>query len=208
MTHDPNAPSVPPSFPALDSTTPDFWNVRYQANFTPWDAGGVPPEVAALATGTTPRGRVLVPGCGSGWELAEFSSAGWDALAIDFSAAAVERARALLPAQRERIVLADFFEFDTGSGFDLVYERTFLCALKPDLWPRWSNRIADVVRPGGLLAGFFYREDKRGGPPFALPEGRLEEMLGARFERIARAPSIAPIDLFRDREQWEIWRRR
>jgi len=208
VTHDPNAPPAPPSFPALDSTTPDFWNVRYQANFTPWDAGGVPPEVAALAAGSTPRGRVLVPGCGSGWELAEFLRTGWDALAIDFSAAAVERAHSLMPAHRDRIVLADFFEFDSGDGFDLVYERTFLCALKPVLWSRWSTRIAAVIRPGGLLAGYFYRQEKIGGPPFALPEGGLEEMLGGRFERIAQSPSIAPIDLFRGHEQWEIWRRR
>ena len=41
-------------------------------------------------------GRVLIPGCGSGYEIEAFSSAGWDVIGIDFSKVAVARARRLL----------------------------------------------------------------------------------------------------------------
>jgi hypothetical protein len=40
----------------------------------PWDFGGVP---VFLEKHYGP-GRVLIPGCGSGYEIEAFSSAGWD----------------------------------------------------------------------------------------------------------------------------------
>jgi len=92
---------------------------------------------------------VLVPGCGSGYEIRQFAERGDDVLGIDFSDAALERARKLaLPARQ-----ADFFALDERP-FDVVYERTFLCALPRHRWPAWSARMPMLVRPGGLLAGW------------------------------------------------------
>ncbi|HZE59527.1 MAG TPA: methyltransferase domain-containing protein [Burkholderiales bacterium] len=96
-----------------------------------------------------PGRRVLVPGCGSGYEIRQFAERGDDVLGIDFSDAALERARKLaLPARQ-----ADFFALDERP-FDVVYERTFLCALPRHRWPAWSARMPMLVRPGGLLAGW------------------------------------------------------
>ena len=79
--------------PREDAARPEFWEKRFRESFTPWDAGGVPAALRQFL-GTEPHGqRVLIPGCGSGYEVRAFHEAGFDVLAIDFAPAAVERAR-------------------------------------------------------------------------------------------------------------------
>lgn len=192
--------------PKLDPAAPDFWDLRFREGFTPWDAGGVPAALRAFLAREPAGRRVLVPGCGSGYEVRAFAAAGHDVLAIDFSAAAVEAARRVLPELGHLVVHGDFFAQPLGL-FDLVYERAFLCALPRAHWQRWAARIAEVVRPGGRLAGFFFRSDEKRGPPFGLGEGELEGLLAPGFRQIEDAAVADSIPVFAGRERWQIWRR-
>ena len=79
-----------------DSSKPDFWNTRYASGKTPWDLGGVPAALRSFLSRARPPGRVLIPGCGSGYEVQAFHEAGFAVTAIDFSSAAIERAGRLL----------------------------------------------------------------------------------------------------------------
>jgi hypothetical protein len=99
----------------------------------------------------------------------------------------------------------DFFAFDPHQGFDLVYERAFLCALPRRLWPAYAERVAAVLRPGGMLAGFFFFGDGDRGPPFALHPGELEALLGARFERVDDREVTDSVPVFAGRERWQAW---
>ena len=49
----------------------------------PWDAGGVPRELAKYLAGAAGGGRVLIPGCGAAYEVAAFHEAGYEVIAID-----------------------------------------------------------------------------------------------------------------------------
>ena len=74
-----------------DAAKPEFWEKRFRENFTPWDAGRVPSDLERFLR-SEPRGRrVLIPGCGSGYEVRAFAEAGHDVIAVDFAPAAVER---------------------------------------------------------------------------------------------------------------------
>jgi len=191
--------------PREDAAQPEFWEKRFRENFTPWDAGSVPGALEQFVQ-TEPRGRrVLIPGCGSGYEVRAFAEAGYDVLAVDFAEAAVERARRILGPLSDRVRLADFFEFDFETQFDLVYERAFLCALPRRLWPRYAPRVSQLLRPKGRLAGFFYFDDGERGPPFGLKVGELETLLSDRFERIADAEVRDSIPIFAGKERWQIW---
>ncbi len=206
-----------PEFNSRDPTQATFWDERFAADFTPWDARGVPPMFERwIAAGNAPPGtRVLIPGCGSAYEVALVDARGGDVLAIDYSAAAVARARAVLaPALAERALReADFFTFD-AQPFDCIYERAFLAALPPSLWPRWAQRTAQLLRPGGRLVGFFHLEAKvpepRRGPPFAITAAELDQLLGEHFEREQDdpVPAAESLPVFSGRERWQVWQRR
>ena len=187
-----------------DSSKPDFWDTRYRGGVTPWDAGGVPPRLTPWLSAQPSGRRVLVPGCGSGYELQEFAKHGDDVLGIDISDAALERARKLgVPVRK-----ADFFTLDEPA-FDVVYERTFLCALPRRCWPDWGARIPALVRPGGVLAGFFFFDDNERGPPFGISMPRLHELLDASF-MLAEDEAIPPeqsVPVLKGRERWQVWRR-
>jgi SAM-dependent methyltransferase len=194
--------------PRLDPAGPAFWDVRFRDGFTPWDAGGVPAAVREFLARAPAKLRVLIPGCGSAYEARAFADAGHEVVAIDFSAAAIDAARRALGDLDRILVYGDFFAFDFGAPFDLVYERAFLCALPRAHWPRWARRAGEVVRPGGRLAGFFYWNDATGGPPFGLQAGEVERLLAPAFERIEDAAVTDSIPVFAGRERWQVWGRR
>ena len=188
-----------------DAGRPEFWEKRFRENFTPWDAGRVPAALERFLR-TEPGGlRVLVPGCGSGYEVRAFAQAGHEVLAVDFAPAAVERAQGVLGPLSDRVRLADFFEFDFGEPFDLVYERAFLCSLPRPLRPRYAQRALQLLATRGRLAGFFYFEDGERGPPFGLKSGELEALLSGRFERTTDAAVDDSTPIFAGKERWQVW---
>jgi SAM-dependent methyltransferase len=100
----------------VDSTHPDFWTSLYAAGKMPWDFGSVPAALKSFLARSSTPGRVLIPGCGSGYEVQGFHDAGYDVTAIDFSPAAVDQAKRVLGVLAERVILGDFFTQDIGQG--------------------------------------------------------------------------------------------
>lgn len=215
--------TAPPTFATRDPAAADFWDERFAAGFTPWDAGGVPPAFTRwlASVGAGAGRRVLVPGCGSAYEVAALDAAGFAVTAIDYAATAVAQARAVLGAALADRVLrqADFFDFGqdaTGAParFDFIYERAFVAALPPALWPQWAARCAVLLVPGGLLAGLFVIEAAvpapRRGPPFATTRAELDALLDADFalQQSQPVPAAESLPVFADREQWLAWQRR
>ena len=194
---------------AQDSSKPDFWDTRFRQNTTPWDAGRVPAALQRFVARHTGRGRVLVPGCGTGYEVRELANAGFDVTAIDFSEAALEAARRELGPLAHLVHFGDFFRFEPDTPpFDAIYERAFLCALPRRVWIDWAKRVAELLRPGGLLFGNFFFDSNLKGPPFGIGEAELDALLAADFERIEDDPVEDSIPAFAGRERWQVWRRR
>jgi thiopurine S-methyltransferase len=198
-----------PTFPKRDPADPQFWDLRYGADFAPWDAGKVPVQLRAFVDASAAKRGVLVPGCGSAWDVRFLAESGWDVLGIDFSAAALETARHILGRYADRVRQADFFAPIGEAPFDVVYERAFLCALPRRLWIDWGARVAELVAPHGTLAGFFYFDEGERGPPFPLhSQEELDLLLAAAFERVEDAAVPDSIDVFAGKERWQAWRRR
>ncbi len=204
-----------PTFPKRDPAGPEFWDLRYEARFAPWDAGKVPGQLQAFAAqlplpAERPRPpRVLVPGCGSAWDVRFLAQSGLDVLGIDFSLEALASARAMLGPHAGRVRRADFFAPIAEAPFDLVYERAFLCALPRRLWADWAARVAELVAPGGFLAGYFFFDAGERGPPFALhSREELDGLVESAFERLEDAAVGDSIAVFAGKERWQVWRRR
>lgn len=234
-----------PTFGTRDPAQAAFWDERFRAGFTPWDAGGVPAafvrwvESGALAPGA----RAVIPGCGAAHEAGWLDARGYAVTAVDISAAAVERATRLLGADVATRTLrcADFLALPPSAPHsaaaarpddapapstaphpagdaraddpaDLVYERAFLAALPPALWPRWAPACAARLAPGGRLVGFFLLDeaaaDPRRGPPFAIRRAELDALLaGWRCLEDAAVPEAESLPVFAGRERWMVWAR-
>jgi len=190
-----------------DSNQPDFWTVRYAAGKTPWDFGGVPSALKSFLERFAVPGRVMIPGCGSGYEVQAFHAAGYEGSAIDFSPAAVEQAKRVLGFLAERVIWGDFFTYDFGQRrFDLIYERTFLCSMAPSRWPEYVNRMADLLLPGGRLIGvFLYGQRPSSGPPFPITDAEANKLFKKHFQLVRSEVMTDSLPLFRDMERWQEW---
>ena len=197
-----------PEFASRDPATPAFWDERFERAFTPWDLKGVPQALRDFVARDAATRTVLIPGCGNGYELAYLAKAGWDARAIDFSPAAVSRARAEVGPWAERVVEADFFAWQPPHPLDLIYERAFLCAMPASMWPQVAARWADLLAPGGQLAGFFFFGSAPKGPPFGIARTALEALLASHFDLIEEGEVVDSLPVFAGQERWMVWKRR
>jgi SAM-dependent methyltransferase len=189
----------------MKSSDRKFWDIRYRAGKMPWDFGGVPGALNTYLETAKP-GRVLIPGCGAGYEARTFHDRGCDVLAIDYSTAAIECARQVLGPLADKTLLADFFTHDFGERkFDVIYERTFFCSLPPDHWPAYALRMAELLRPGGTLIGFFLYGHEEEPPPYPLTEEIARQLFGRDFTRVADEPVTDSLPLFAGRERWQVW---
>ena len=193
---------------AQDSSKPEFWESRYRDNVIPWDAGKAPASLQEYARNLSPGARVLIPGCGSAYEAAYLAGKGFDVLAIDFSPAAVAAAQKNLSGLGDIVRLADFFDFDFGQPFDVIYERAFLCALPRKMWSGYPDRCAELLKPNGVVTGFFFFADSPKGPPFGTSQAELDGLMQPRFDRVEDLPVADSIDVFAGRERWQVWRRK
>lgn len=146
-----------------------FWDVRYQHAVTPWDRGQTSPALTGwLQERTLQPCRILVPGCGRGYEVIELARRGFDVVALDISAEAVRHVQHKLSESglEAELIQADLFDWAPDHAFDAVYEQTCLCALLPEQMAAYALRLADWIRPEGDLFALFMQTGKSGGPPF------------------------------------------
>lgn len=155
----------------------DFWQSRFESGSTPWDRGAPNPQLKQwMDTGAIAAGdRILVPGCGRGWEVAELAAGGARVTGIDYAPGALTACRILLDSRalEAELVEADVLRWEPDAPVDLVYEQTCLCAMHPDHWQQYAARLHAWLRPGGRLLVLFLQapgvESQQGfikGPPY------------------------------------------
>lgn len=153
-----------------------FWEQRFQQGNTPWDRGEANPQLASwLAAGELKPCRILVPGCGSGYEVAALAQAGFEVTALDYSSEAIARTRGHLASSslKAALIQADALAWLPVRPFDAVYEQTCLCALYPDQWRAYGDQVYRWLKPGGRLHALFVQFPRPGaaqgiieGPPY------------------------------------------
>ncbi len=194
-----------------DSSRTQFWVKRWERNKLPWDLGHVPPDlVSFLRRAGMSRCPVLVPGCGSGYEVAAFHDSGFDVSAIDFSGPAVASAREILgPLLGEKVIQANFFKHDFhGQRYGLVYERGFLCSIPPARWHEWISRMANLIYPGGRLVGLFLYGEEPEPPPYPLTQAIAADLFAPSFRLVCDQPAAPDtVAVYRGLENWQEWER-
>lgn len=160
------------------------WEQAYQENFTPWDKDAPSPPLVEWLAQNELKGRVLVPGCGLGHDVALLAAHGAQPVGLDLSETAVERAKVRHPKLKDCFIQGDLFEH--SSEYDALVEHTCLCALPPEWRLRYRDAAARLIKPGGLLVGVFFinpdMDPGETGPPFGISEEELTALFADSFE--------------------------
>ncbi len=171
------------------------WAQRYRDENTPWDRGHAHGELAArLARGElqppTPGARAYVPGCGRGYDAVALAEAGWRVTAVDIVGDLEQLLRSQLEPLGGEFLMGDA-TVAPREDFELVWEHTFLCALRPDQREAWAHMVRTALVPGGRFAALIFPADKpvsEGGPPWGYDAERLQGWLGDELELLESAP--------------------
>jgi thiopurine S-methyltransferase len=179
---------------------PDFWLARWREGRTGFHEAEpnvfLSKHAARLGA---PSKRVFVPLCGKSRDLAFLASLGHEVIGVELSPIACDGFFAestLTPERSHRgkfealtagsltILVGDVFDADraTLGAIDGIYDRAALVALPPEMQQRYADHLLSLLEPGSpiLLVTFDYDTSKMSGPPFAIPEARVEELFGAR----------------------------
>ena len=151
----------------------DYWETRYREHRTGWDRGQVHPALGDWRqTGALFPCRIVVPGCGRGYEVVELVQAGFEVTAIDFATTPLRAIQSDLE-RRDRIngyvelLQRDVFEYQPDRPFDAIYEQTCLCAIDPTRRIDYANQLQRWLRPGGnLLLLLLQTPLVTGDPPY------------------------------------------
>jgi SAM-dependent methyltransferase len=135
-------------------TTPS-WNDSYaRSEPPPWDIGQPQPGFVRLADRGLLTGRVLDAGCGTGEQTLLAASSGADALGVDVSPLAIERARGKAAARgiKARFEVADALNLgDLQLTFDTVIDSGLFHVFDDENRGRYVTSLASVLRPDGRL---------------------------------------------------------
>jgi SAM-dependent methyltransferase len=150
-------------------TTPS-WDWAYaEGGQAPWDIGRPQPAFRRLANDGLLAGRVLDAGCGTGEHTLLAAAAGADAVGIDLSALAIERARAKAAARgiKARFEVADALNLaDLGLTYDTIIDSGLFHVFDDAGRARYVESLASVLRRGGTcyLMCFSDRQPGTVGP--------------------------------------------
>ncbi|KDO51605.1 hypothetical protein CISIN_1g024021mg [Citrus sinensis] len=190
------------------------WEKCWEEGLTPWDIGQPAPIIVHLhQSGALPKGRALVPGCGTGYDVVAMASPERYVVGLEISDIAIKKAEELsssLPnAKFVSFLKADFFTWCPTELFDLIFDYTFFCAIEPEMRAAWAQKIKDFLKPDGeLITLMFPISDHVGGPPYKVSVSDYEEVLQPMgFQAISIVDNKLAIGPRKGREKLGRWKR-
>jgi SAM-dependent methyltransferase len=154
----------------MASMDQSYWENRYQTADMPWEKGEPSPGLVDFlqAHPDLPRGRVCVPGCGTGHDVRAWAKAGFEAFGFDLAPSSIrlateKTAAAGLTAQFQ---LANFLHDEPPFLFDWLFEHTLFCAIDPNERDNYVRAVARWLKPGGHYLAVNYLIPDEDGPPF------------------------------------------
>lgn len=152
-----------------------FWNEKYLNSESSWDLNSPNPVFIQLLNENKfiSRGKILIAGCGKGYDAIAAAQMGYDVTAIDFSSYAINFTNELAAKNSVSIktIEEDIFVLNAGyeNQFDIVYDYVMYCAINPDRRREYAEKISSLLKPDGKYVALFFPVEKReGGPPFGI----------------------------------------
>lgn len=131
----------------------DF-DAAYAAGTPPWDIGRPQPAFARLAGDGALRGRVLDVGCGTGEHALMAATLGFEAVGVDASPRAIERARrkAVERSLDVRFLVVDALDLSTlDAQFDTAIDCGLFHVFGDEDRARYVESLRHAISPGGQI---------------------------------------------------------
>jgi cyclopropane fatty-acyl-phospholipid synthase-like methyltransferase len=128
------------------------WNSEYEVT-PPWDIGHPQAPFVTLAEAGKLKGQTLDVGCGTGEHVLLAAEHGAEAMGVDISSLAIERAREKAAARDLKVTLqvADVLHLDElGLQFDTVTDSGVFHVFADDERPLFVRSLRSALRPGGV----------------------------------------------------------
>jgi methyl halide transferase len=166
----------------------DYWEQHYQSGDMRWEKGAASPGLVDFlaAHPELPRGRVCVPGCGTGHDVRAWARAGFEAYGFDVAPSAIrlaaEKSLTAAPnpgalASRRQVShssqpagetpalpgggnvsfqQADFLRGEPPFLFDWLFEHTLFCAIRPNERDDYVRAVLRWLKPDGQYLAVNY----------------------------------------------------
>lgn len=145
-----------------------YWTSRYLNKRTGWDLGKISPPIKAYIDQLTNReSRILVPGAGNSYEAEYLFLNGFkNVYVLDIAGEPLINLKNRVPAFPQKQLLQEDFFSHSGS-YNLILEQTFFCALPREKRNSYAQKIVELLKPAGKVAGVLFDIDfPQEGPPF------------------------------------------
>ncbi|MFM1931739.1 MAG: hypothetical protein RL226_1042 [Bacteroidota bacterium] len=159
-----------------------YWQQRWQEGATGWDIGAASPFLMHVASQFPLNTRILIPGCGSGYEAEALWRLGYSGVeVVDIATEPLRKLAERVPdfplAQMHH---GDLFALE--GSFEVILEQTFFCALDPQWRRRYAEKMASLLVPKGTLAGLLFDFPlTQEGPPFGGSREEYQELFSEYF---------------------------
>ncbi len=161
-----------------------YWSSRYQENNVPWDAGKITNPIKEYIDQLEDKQmKILIPGVGNGYELGYLYENGFNNVyGLDWSEEPLQFFQEKYPHfPKNQLIRGDFFlHQDT---YDLILEQTFFCAISPELRSNYVDKIFELLKQNGTLAGVLFQFPlTTQGPPFGGSKTEYEKLFKNKFK--------------------------
>ena len=169
---------------------PTDWESHYTSNDTPWEKGAPHPALVDYLAKSKVRGKVLIPGCGTGHDVRALAAHGSDPIGLDIAPSAIKSAEAFPREGSEVYALGNLFALEPAmvGAFDWVFEHTCFCAIDPSQREAYVRGVHSALKPGGHVLAIFYldpgNDSPDEGPPFEVSVAELDRLFLPYFELV------------------------
>jgi hypothetical protein len=162
----------------------DYWHTKWEQNLTGWDIGYVSTPIKEYIDQLENKNlKILVPGSGNSYEGEYLFKKGFTNITLlDYSDVPFENLRNRCPDfPVNSLINGDFFKHK--GNYDLIIEQTFFSSIKPQLRNRYAEKMHDLLKINGKLAGLLFGvELYHDNPPFGGNINEYKKLFSPLFK--------------------------
>lgn len=162
----------------------NYWENKYLNNEIGWDTGEITMPLKNYIDQIEDKSiKILVPGCGNGYEFEYLLKKGFEnSFVLDYAESPLENLKKRIPnCDATHLIQSDFFEHK--GTYDLIIEQTFFCALNPELRAKYVEKMLSLLSPKGKIIGLLFQFPlTEAGPPFGGSKEEYLNLFGKDFD--------------------------